>query len=309
MRELTTKENQSTRCWSAKNADELEDRGFTYVSDICPASDLSILRNALPRLFSDRAGLEEGMFYDMVALDPAAAPTLPTLLNPSNYARELRQLVCVERLTAIAKAQLGEDAVLNLEHAILKPAVCGAPTPWHQDEAYRKEAEFRYRQLSFWIPLDDAVVESGCLHFIPGSNQGDVLPHRSYRNNSGVYALECADPIGVESACAVPVKAGDCVAHSGRTLHYAGPNRSPRPRFAYILEFEAPPIRMTQARQFAWHQHRNPPSKVARGRWLRSGGIFVEAFRRLRNGAFSLNRLQFEWRRSLRVLRSYFLWR
>jgi len=306
MSDLTTKEKLSTRCWSAKNVSELEDRGFTYVSDICPASDLSVLRSALPSLFGKRAGSREGMFYDMLAQDPAAAPTLPTLLNPSYYARDLKQLVCLERLTAIAKLQLGDEAVLNLEHAILKPALCGALTPWHQDEAYRKEAEFEYRQLSFWIPLDDAVVDSGCLHFIPGSNRGAVLPHRSYQNNSGSYALECVDPVGIERACAVPVKAGDCVAHSGRTLHFAGPNRSPRPRFAYILEFEAPPVRLALDRHFVWHQHRNPPSKVARGRWLRSGGIFIEAFRRLRNGAFSRNRLQFEWRRSLRVLRNYF---
>ena len=161
--------------------------------------------------------------------------------------------------------------------------------------------------MSFWIPLDDAVVESGCLHFIPGSNRETCCRTARTGTTPAVYALECVDPIGVESACAVPVKAGDCVAHSGRTLHYAGPNRSPRPRFAYILEFEAPPIRLAQARKFAWHRDRNPPSKIARGRWLRSGGIFIEAFRRLRNGAFSLKRLQFEWRRSLRVLRSYFL--
>src|SRR5690349_12131832 len=64
MRDLTTKE-PAPRCWSATNAAELEERGFTYVSDICPASDLSVLRGTLPRLFSERAGSEEGMFYDM----------------------------------------------------------------------------------------------------------------------------------------------------------------------------------------------------------------------------------------------------
>jgi ectoine hydroxylase-related dioxygenase (phytanoyl-CoA dioxygenase family) len=131
--------------------------------------------------------------------------------------------------------------VLNLEHAILKPALCGAPTPWHQDEAYRKEPDFLYRQVSFWIPLDDAVVESGCLHFIPGRiavkscriARTGTIPART--------ALECVDVVGVEKACPVPGKRATVLPTSGRTLHYAGPNRSPRPRFAYILEFEAPP--------------------------------------------------------------------
>jgi ectoine hydroxylase-related dioxygenase (phytanoyl-CoA dioxygenase family) len=201
--------------------------------------------------------------------------------------------------------QLGTEAVLNLEHAILKPALCGSPTPWHQDEAYRKEPDFRYRQLSFWIPLDDAVVESGvCIH--TGSNRGEVLSHRSYRKIRRLRARVRRCRWHRESVPG-PVKAGDLCCSFGRTLHYAGPNRSPRPRFAYILEFEAPPIPLRQSRQFSWHQGRNPPSTVARGRWLRSGGLFIEAFRRLRSGAVSLNRLRFEWRRSLRVLRSYFL--
>jgi ectoine hydroxylase-related dioxygenase (phytanoyl-CoA dioxygenase family) len=307
MRDLTTKEDLATRSWSATNVDELEDRGFTYVSNVCSDSDLAILRGTLPRLFSARAGLEEGSFHDMLAHDASAIPASPMLLNPSNYAHELKRLSCLRRLTAIARAQLGEDAVLNMEQVILKPAEYGSLTPWHQDEAYRKEAEFLYRTLSFWIPLEDAGVESGCLHYVPGSNRGDVLPHRSYERNSGSYALECVDPIGADRACAVPVKAGDCVAHSARALHFAGPNRSARARYAYILEFEAPPIPLAQPREFAWHLNRNPPSQMARGHWLRSGGIFIEAFRRLRKGSFVAGRLRYEWRRSARVLRSYFL--
>jgi ectoine hydroxylase-related dioxygenase (phytanoyl-CoA dioxygenase family) len=307
MHDLTTKEDLATRWWSARNVSELEDRGFTYVSKVCSASDLAILRGTLPRLFVERAGLDEGSFHDMLAHDSTIIPTSPMLLNPSNYARELKELECLQRLTAVARAQLGDAAVLNMEQAILKPAEYGSPTPWHQDEAYRKEADFLYRTLSFWIPLDDADVESGCLHYVPGSNRGEVLPHHSYESNRCSYALECVDPIGAERACAAPVKAGDCVAHSARVLHGAGPNRSPRPRFAYILEFEAPPIRSAQPREFAWHLNRNPPSRLARGRWLRSGGIFIEAFRRLRKGSFVAGRLRYEWRRSARVLRSYFL--
>jgi ectoine hydroxylase-related dioxygenase (phytanoyl-CoA dioxygenase family) len=306
MREQAKKEEIAALSWSATNVDELEDRGFTYVANVCSVADLAILRGTLPGLFSERAGLEEGSFHDMLAHDPSAIPASPMLLSPSNYARELKQLSCLRRLTAIARAQLGDDAVLNMEQAILKPARYGSPTPWHQDEAYRKEAEFLYRTLSFWIPLDDADVDSGCLHYVPGSNRGEVLPHRSYASDRDSYALECVDPIGVGRACAVPVKAGDCAAHSARVLHYAGPNRSPRPRIAYVLEFEAPPIPLAQHRVFTWHQGRNPPAQVARGRWLRSGGIFIEAFRRLRKGSIVAGRLRYEWRRSARVLRSYF---
>jgi len=307
MPQLITRKPQAPLNLSASHVADLDARGFSYIAGICSPRDLTTLRATLPRLFHERAGLKEGTFYDMLQQDVANSPASPTLLKPSNYASDLQGLDCLARTTAIAHALLGDDAVLNMEHAILKPARFGAPTPWHQDEAYRREAEFRYRQLSFWIPLDDADVESGCLHYVAGSNLGEVLAHRSYANDSGNYALECIAPLGAENAVSVAVKAGDCVVHSGRTLHCAGPNRSPNPRLAYILEFEAPPLPLEQKREFSWHRDRNPPSRVARGRWLRSGGIFVEAVRRLRSGAFTPARLRFEWRRSLRVLRSYFM--
>jgi Phytanoyl-CoA dioxygenase (PhyH) len=291
---------------SDTNVDELAQLGFTSISALCPPSDLVILRTELTRLFAAKAGSREGKFYDMLELDATTRPTLPTLLNASNYAPQLKRLECLKRTAIIARWLLGPDAVLNLEHAILKPARYGAPTPWHQDEAYRRESEFKYNQVSFWFPLDDATEESGCLHFVPGSNLGDVLPHRSHRNNTGVYALECIEPSGIERAVVVPVKAGDCSAHTGRTLHGAGPNHTQRPRYAYILEYEATPVPLPQKREFSWHKGRHPPSWVARGRWLRRGGIVIETFRRFREGLFTPGRLKFEMRRSLRVLRSFF---
>ncbi len=272
--------------FSETNVDELARLGFTGVSDICPPSDLLILRSELTRLFSTGAGRREGKYYDMVGANSDQAATLPTLLNPSNYAPELKRLECLSRTAQIARWLLGEDAVLNLEHAILKPAEYGAPTPWHQDEAYRREPDFRYNQVSFWIPLHDATDESGCLRFVSGSNLGEVLAHRSYQNDAGLYALECHEPIDAQRVTVLPVKAGDCSAHTGRTLHGAGPNRTARHRHAYILEYEAPPVPLRKNREFPWHRNRNPPSRAARSQWLLRGGIFVEAFRRFRDGLF-----------------------
>ncbi len=304
MQTRTTTNNPRPACFSDRNVFELASRGFTLVSEICPAADLAVLRAELPRLFAQRAGSREGKYYDMLAKNATEPATLPTLLNPSVYAPALERLECRARTLALARWLLGEDAVLNLEHAILKPARYGSPTPWHQDEAYRREPEFRYDQVSFWIPLDDASDESGCLRFVPGSNHGEVLEHRSYRNDSGTYALECAAPIPSALVETLPVRAGDCSAHTGRTLHGAGPNVSGRPRLAYILEYEAPPVPLDGRREFPWHLRRQPPNKATRSQWLRRGGIFVEALRRFRAGLFMPRRLQFEWRRSLRVLKN-----
>lgn len=303
-----TKDMDGPDALSAAEVAEFRQRGFMYISDICSPSELSALRSALERLFRERTGLREGAFYDMVEHDCAETPKLPTIVSPSTYATELRNLPCLKRATAIARCLLGENAALTFEHSILKPARYGAPTPWHQDEAYRLEPGFRYNQVSFWIPLEDVTAESGCLHYVPSSNLGEVLPHRSYNSNSRIYALECAVPIPEGSGTPLPVKAGDCTLHAGRTLHYAGPNQTDRPRYAYILEFDAPPRLSRETREFPWHRDRQPSNRVARGRWLRRGGLAIEIMRRLRGGTVSMPlRLRFEWRRCVRALRRYFL--
>jgi len=306
MQPRTTAHTLRPAWFSATNAADLAERGFTLVHDICTPADLAVLRTELPLLFARRAGSPEGKFYDMLGRDGSQRATLPTLLNPSQFAPALGRLECRARTLQIARWLLGDAVVLNLEHAILKPAQYGSPTPWHQDEAYRREPEFRYSQVSFWFPLDDCADESGCLRFVPGSNQGEVLQHRSFLNDAGTYALECAEPIPFDRVVPLPVCAGDCSVHTGRTLHGAGPNLSLRPRFAYILEYEAPPVPLGERRQFAWHSNRRPPSRAIRARWLRRGGIFVEVFRRLKDGLFVPRRLRFEWRRSLRVLKNLF---
>jgi ectoine hydroxylase-related dioxygenase (phytanoyl-CoA dioxygenase family) len=293
---------------SETNIADVEQRGFTYISNICERWERDILRGALERVFSQRLGLKEGAYYDMIGHDSQKSAALPTIVAPSNYAPELRDLPCRQRATAIARRLLGDAAILSFEHAILKPALYGAPTPWHQDEAYRREPDFLYDQVSFWIPLDDASVESGCLHYVPGSNLGEVLPHRSHNDDSHSYALECSAPIAADSGKPLPVRAGDCALHSGRTLHYAGPNQTPVHRFAYILEFEVPPRPLAVAREFSWHRDRQPPNREARGRWLRRGGIVIEFVRRLRGGTLIRPaRLHFELRRCFRALRGYLL--
>ena len=63
----------------------------------------------------------------------------------------------------------------------------------HQDQAYHDPA-MAYKGVNFWMPLDDATVESGCLQFIPGSHKLDVLPHHSINRDPRIHGLEVDDP-------------------------------------------------------------------------------------------------------------------
>ena len=79
-------------------------------------------------------------------------------------------------------------------HAINKPGGDGAPTPWHQDEAYWDQ-RFDHHAISIWIPLQDVAEANGCMVFVPGSHHGEVLPHRLIHPDShGLQLVDDSEP-------------------------------------------------------------------------------------------------------------------
>ena len=122
-------------------------------------------------------------------------------------------------------------------HAINKPPRDGAPTPWHQDEAYW-DPHADHTAISVWVPLQDVDESNGCMAFVPGSHREPVLPHRLIHPDA--HGLRLADDTEPAGAVACPIPTGSATVHAGRTLHYAGPNRTDRPRTARRLRVRPP---------------------------------------------------------------------
>jgi ectoine hydroxylase-related dioxygenase (phytanoyl-CoA dioxygenase family) len=229
---------------------QFHEQGFLRLECLVAAEEVAWARGVYDRLFAERAGWSRGDQFDLAGTDePEAKPRLPQLMNPASYAPELKHAVFRERARRLA-CQLLTDAECGDEHAICKPAEDGAETPWHQDEAYWDPA-YDYEALSIWTPLQEATLENGCMHFIPGSHRGGILPHHSIGHDVRIHGLE-ADAVDPKLAVACPLPAGGCTIHHCRTLHYAGPNRSGEPRRAYILTFRKPPTRREVPRDFPW---------------------------------------------------------
>jgi ectoine hydroxylase-related dioxygenase (phytanoyl-CoA dioxygenase family) len=92
------------------------------------------------------------------------------------------------------------------------------------------------------VPLQQATLANGCMHFVPQSHNLDVLTHRPINNDPRIHGLEL-DPSEMhrtEHAVACPLAPGGCTIHGGYTLHYAPPNRSDIPRRALILGIDVP---------------------------------------------------------------------
>jgi ectoine hydroxylase-related dioxygenase (phytanoyl-CoA dioxygenase family) len=218
--------------------------GFLSIEAITTREELVWLREVYDRLFDEKVGWEDGNQFDLAGTDSEKEAALPQIVGPSRYIPELRETEYRKNATAIARQILGKDVTDRTgEHMIYKPARRGVATPWHQDQAYH-DPTLEFRGVNFWMPLDDATVDSGCLQFVPGSHRMDVLPHHSINHDPRIHGLEVDDPDDwADKAVPCPVPAGGATLHACYLLHYAAANTTDRPRRAYTLTFRCEPVK------------------------------------------------------------------
>ncbi|KAJ7399117.1 Phytanoyl-CoA dioxygenase domain-containing protein 1 [Pitangus sulphuratus] len=112
----------------------------------------------------------------------------------------------------------------------------GHVTP-HQDATFL-HTEPLGRILGFWIALEDATQENGCLWFIPGSHTNGIT-RRMVRAPSG--ASTCVEFVGSEPAyddtqfIPVPIKKGGLILIHGEVVHKSELNSSGSSRHAFTF--------------------------------------------------------------------------
>ena len=230
--------------------------GFLALDCVTTPEEVEMMRAAYDRIFSERAGRESGDQFDLAGTDEEGKiAALPQILNPSRYAPELGGTLAEANAHAIAAQLLGEDVSGGAAHAIFKPAGHGAATPWHQDEAYW-DPNFDYLSLSVWVPLQKATPENGCMQFVPGSHQLEVVPHQPIGNDPRVHGLELSPGSDADVSVAVtcPLPPGGATFHLSRTLHHTGENKSSVARRALIFGFSLPPTPRADRRRFPWKE-------------------------------------------------------
>jgi len=136
---------------------------------------------------------------------------------------------------AATVASLGyDDPVILQSMYIFKPPHIGGEVYCHQDST------FLYTEpescTGFWFALEDATVDNGCMHFIPGAHKGP-LKELHYRGDDGEMTFKSLDDSPWPEDATVPAeaKAGTLVIFDGRAPHLSGPNRSDKSRHAYTL--------------------------------------------------------------------------
>lgn len=134
-------------------------------------------------------------------------------------------------LIAALRAILGEEPVLVQDMALLKPPHGGGEKPWHQDMAYGPLA-FDKPVAGVWIALDEAGLDNGCMHVIPGSHALGGVPHYAVRD----WQM-CDTRVDVARDVAAPLPPGGALLFHGMLHHGTPPNHSVKRRRALQLHY------------------------------------------------------------------------
>lgn len=117
---------------------------------------------------------------------------------------------------------------------IFKQPGIGGEVRWHQDATFLHSEPITV--TGFWIALEEANIDNGCLWVAPGGHRGP-LRQRFVRDGDAVRLVMLDDtpwPAPAD-ALALEVPAGTLVCFHGLLPHYSAPNRSPLSRHAYTL--------------------------------------------------------------------------
>lgn len=119
----------------------------------------------------------------------------------------------------------------------MKPAHHGIEAALHQDTAFWPKLE--PNAMNFWLAIDSATVENGCLHVIPASHTID-LPHHDHPIQGHIlhdHDVDIANQIPIE------LEPGDAIFFNSGLAHRSYPNRSDRSRRAYAAVYGAENLR------------------------------------------------------------------
>lgn len=116
-----------------------------------------------------------------------------------------------------------------------KPAHHGGVVAWHQDYSYWTRTK-PMAHLSCWIGLDDSTRTNGCVHYVPGSHQWNLLPITGLADDMNSIQTVLTDKQKDDfKPVAIELKKGEASFHHPLMVHGSFENETDRPRPATVI--------------------------------------------------------------------------
>lgn len=222
------------------NADRLDKRleadGFLVLDDVFAPQEMATIRAELLRQF--QAGVHDD--DRSVAEIGSQHGSILELNRPAKANAILTDSTVYRAVIKVSRQIFGCRVFSDFDHAILKPPRSGAPTSWHQDEAYHPLSSRNgapLRRLHWWVPLQDTAAQNGGMVYLPGSHLNGLQRHSTVTSQDGTVRRVLA-PAACQAVEAT-VRLGGAAIHLPRTIHMAQPNASGEARLAWIIQVRA----------------------------------------------------------------------
>ena len=145
------------------------------------------------------------------------------------FDRVSRQPSVAELATALGFVR---PLLLQSMYLFKQPRI-GAEVGWHQDATYLHTRPVTV--TGFWIALDDADRDNGCLLALAGAHRGPLRERFHRRGTELVTSRLDTTPWPDSEPVALEVPRGSLIVLHGLLPHASAANRSDRPRHAYAL--------------------------------------------------------------------------
>jgi len=218
------------------------EQGYVFPLDIFAPAEISAVRS---------------YFDDLLGKAMEAGWGSYELTNWHKHCRGVWDIVTDSRILDHIQDLLGETVILRHSHFFAKLPGDGKRVSWHQDASYWPLSPSKV--VSAWLAIDDADVENGAMHVIPGSHRHAQLAFQdSAAEEQNVLNQTVANPQDYGGApVALELRAGQISLHSDWVLHGSEPNRSNRRRCGLAMRYLSADVRAYRG----WNQH----SIVCRG--------------------------------------------
>lgn len=234
----------------ARDRKQFEEDGYLVVRNLITGNDLVELDRMIDRLLdgelnpeTDYQGWMPEHFYTFWEpemkdrTDKPRRERVRLMSNMFHHHRYFRAIGSHHSIYEVISFLFQSGVQMFSDTVFMKPAHHGIEAAMHQDTSFWPNLE--PNAMNFWLAIDPATVENGCLHLIPGSHTVDLPHHNHPIQGNLLYENE----VEIEKLIPIEMDSGDGIFFNSGLVHKSFPNRSDHSRRAYAAVYGAENLR------------------------------------------------------------------